>query len=108
MHATRIAGNSKPLLVQMGDGGNIEGLYQTYVDQPGACPYNATTAKSSVASYQVCLHPHVWSGLSIAVESSVVCAWTRLCAMLTAIFSLAARSLPFLAGLRKFRQWLGP
>eukprot|EP00891_Asterochloris_glomerata_P008275 jgi/Astpho2/8275/Aster-01358 len=38
--------------ITMGDGGNIEGLYQTYVDQPGACPYNATTAKGSVATYQ--------------------------------------------------------
>ena len=44
----------KPLLaaLQMGDGGNVEGLYQTYVDTPGLCPYNQTTAKSSVASYQ--------------------------------------------------------
>ena len=101
MHATRMAGKSQSLLVQMGDGGNIEGLYQTYVDQPGACPYNASTAKSSVASYQVCLHLHVWSGLSIAEEIRVVCAWTCLCAMLMAISSLAAHSLLFLAGLRK-------
>ena len=99
MHATGTVSISESPLLQMGDGGNIEGLYQTYVDQPGACPYNATTAKSSVASYQV---PYAPSSMSCDARCSGI--QSRLCldrlvAMLTASLRLAAHSLPTLAGL---------
>ena len=74
MHATGTVSINESPLPQMGDGGNIEGLYQTYVDQPGACPYNATTAKSSVASYQV---PYAPSSMSCAARCSGI--QPRLC-----------------------------
>ena len=93
LHAAGTAGNIHSCLLQMGDGGNIEGLYQTYVDQPGACPYNATTAKGSVATYQVQKHLHLCSGLTIAL------AYSRFCVMLRATLSLASRSQPSPAGL---------
>ena len=39
--------------ITMGDGGNIEGLYKTYVDEVGGCPGNVTiAAKVSIPSYQ--------------------------------------------------------
>jgi hypothetical protein len=39
--------------VTMGDGGNIEGLYKTFVDEPGACPANSTNAtRVSIPTYQ--------------------------------------------------------
>ena len=42
-----------PVHITMGDGGNVEGLYKTFVDQPGGCPGNATTtAKVSIPAYQ--------------------------------------------------------
>ena len=87
---------SELLLLQMGDGGNIEGLYQTYVDTPGACPYNATTAKSSVANYQVLSHPYLLCPrLCAALAYSSACGWTG--CLPCSRQSPAAHSLPTLA-----------